>query len=148
MHIQLYNNSGGPRQLSKNIISVGQTFEAQLSASCTVEEPELLFDMNNNYISANYLYISEWERYYYIRERNIENGNQIRIKCHVDVLMSFRNAILNSQCIAERATNKVNPYIEDPVCGDAGSIQTEYRRSPVTPFGYSSNNYVLQIAGR
>ena len=147
MTIQLYNQTGDPRQLQKNITHLA-TITAQLTDQCSVTDPVFIFDMDDDYITANYIYVSEWDRYYYITDRVILNGNQVQINCHVDVLMSFRNDILNSQCIADRCVNRVNPYIEDSVCGDAGTIETVYRRASTTPFGYSGDNYVLMIAGR
>ena len=148
MNITIYRNTGDMRQLNKNLTVIANITTAQLSDTCSITDPELLIDYNDNYVNANYFYIEKWARYYYVTERTIINGNQIVIRGHVDVLASFRSAILNSECIANRSSSNTNAYIEDPICGSAGSIQTFYRKSGATPFGYTGNNYVLTIAGK
>lgn len=146
MNVILYSNTGDPRQLYKNITRLQTAYAIQATEALSVTDPELIINVSS-LADFNYIYIERFGRYYYVREMTFLNGNQVRVTCHVDVLASFRDEILNSDVIAERSSNRTNAYIEDPVCGDAGTITTEWRRSPVTPFGYSNNNYVLMIAG-
>ena len=70
------------------------------------------------------------------------------VDCHIDVLMSFRNAILSSQIIAERSSSEVDEYIEDNVVHDRKTIQQKFRRMETTPFSLTTNCYVLHLAGK
>lgn len=146
MVVNLYVNTGDPRQLNKDITLLGNYEAIQATDELSITDPELFVNIENM-ADFNYIFIPNFGRYYYVRSK-VYTGTQCLITCHVDVLASFKDEILNSQCIAERSSTRTNRFIEDPVCGDAGTIQTDWRRSNVTPFGYSTNNYVLMIAGR
>lgn len=147
MNVTLYSNTGDPRQLNKNLTFLNTTYAIQATDEISVTDPELIINVSA-LVDFNYVEIADFGRKYYVRSKTYLNGNQCRVGLHVDVLESFKNEINNSIVIADRSSNRNNKYIEDPVCGDAGSIQTEWRESGTRPFGYSTNNYVLMIAGR
>jgi hypothetical protein len=91
------------------------------------------------------MYIDTFNRYYFIDEKSIE-GNEMVVSGHVDVLMSHRNAILNSYCIAARSASTPEPFIPDSVCSDKGTVTYYTRRCSTTPFNGSA--YVLSVAGK
>ena len=148
MNIKMYNTSSDHRCLNKYL-----TNEIDLSAQLTdvvdIMNPELLLDITVAKLSSNYIYIPDWDRYYFISNKNIINGNQVRISATLDPLMSFRTAILNSLVIAERSSSSYEDYIVDPVVSDSGKIRT-YLRKMATVFrpATSSNNYCLMIGGK
>lgn len=147
MNLTFYNNTGDIRQLNKSITAVKSGVTAQVGYAVTLTDPSFVMDYDASLVNANYVYVAEWGRYYYVNNRTMLNGNQIELTCHVDVLMSFKDAILSSDCIAERSASKVNPYIIDNMVGDEGTFQTVYRRSSVTPFN-STGSYLLTVAGK
>ena len=150
MNVILYYNSSDPRVLNKAISQVGEAGHAtQATDSFLIENPVLLMDYDVDYVSANYFYIEEFGRYYYMTESpEIVNGNQLRITGHVDVLMSHKNAVKNADIIANRSASNNNPYIPDNMIGDQGTLQHYIRSISSTPFNATSNNYVLHIAGK
>ena len=145
MNVTLYSNSGDPRQITKNLSILGSAKTANATQPVDVLRPTLRLVYDSNIISANYMYIDTFNRYYFIDEKSME-GNEMVVSGHVDVLMSHRNAILNSYCIAARSASKPEPFIPDPVCSDKGTVTYYTRRSSTTPFNGSS--YVLTVAGR
>ena len=148
MTITFYNNSSDIRVLNKSISQVGEPLSVQLTEEATVEDPSFKLAMNNSIINCNYLYVTEWDSYYYIRNREILNGNELVLNCHIDVLMSFKNAILNSEIIAERSASNNNAYIVDNLVGDRGTIKQYFRKVPTTPFSTETLCYVLSVAGK
>lgn len=148
MTVQLYNNSSDPRCLRKNITALGSSLSVELTENCSVENPSFLLDINADKVNANYIYVGAWNKYYYITNRDIINGNQIVLNCHIDVLMSFKNAVLNTDIIAERSSSAINPYLPDEACADRGTIHQIFRRATTTPFSMTTNCYVLHIAGK
>ena len=146
MNVNLYSNTGDPRQLNKNLTLKG-TYDIQATDVISVTDPEIIINVSA-LLDFNYVEIPDFGRKYFVRSKEYLNGNQCRMVLHVDVLESFKTEILDSDVIADRSSNRTNSYIEDPVCGDAGTIETEIQVSPITPFGYSENNYVLMIGGR
>ena len=145
MNVTLYSNSGDPRQINKNLTTLGNAKTANATESIDVLRPTLKLVYDSNIIGANYLYIDTFGRYYFIDEKSIE-GNLMTVSCHVDVLMSHRNAILNSYCIAARSASTPEPFIPDPVCSDKGTVTYYTRRCSTTPFNGSA--YVLSVAGK
>lgn len=78
--------------------------------------PVLEVAYNASYVGANYVYIQEWHRYYYIT--GIKTGMQrMFISCAVDVLKSYSAGIKDLMCIVSRQENeaKCNLYLNDGI---------------------------------
>lgn len=148
MTVTLYNNSSDPRVLRKSISKIGSDLTVQITDNCSVENPVFRLAINDDKISANYLYVGKWKKYYYITSRDILNGKEVILNCHIDVLMSFKDSILNTNVICERSSSSVNKYIPDTACADRGTIQQIFRKCSTTPFSRETKCYVLHIAGK
>ena len=146
MNLTFYNNTGDIRQLNKNLTTVKSGVTAEIQYDVSITDPVLIMEAAAVLEDANYFYIAEWDRYYFITNRVYLDGNRIEISGHVDVLASFKNEILQSDCIAARSASNSNPYIIDNLVGDAGTFTTYYRRSSATPFN-STGSYLLTVAG-
>lgn len=146
MNVTLYTNTGDVRQLTKNLTNA-VSVTCKVTDNCDMLAPVLILDYNDAYISSNYVHIPKWNRYYTITGKTILNGGMMEVSCKCDVLMSHRNAILNSQIIAARSASSPEPFIPDPVCPDKGTVTYYTRRASATPFG-TSGSYVLTVAGK
>lgn len=149
MTLTFYNNTGDIRQLNKNLATISgcSNISAEITYEVSISEPSFVMNYVADLINANYVYVQEWARYYYITNKTMLDGNRIEITCHIDVLMSYKNEILNSDCIAERSASNVNAFIPDNLCGDEGTFNTVYRRASTTPFN-STGSYLLTVAGK
>ena len=114
MKIVLYNNKSDSRVLNKSIEQITE-IDVILKSAQNIMAPEIMLQTKTLPINANYCYISDFGRYYYINAQRLENGNISRIDLTVDVLMSFKDMILKSKVVAERTTNKYNRYLPDIV---------------------------------
>lgn len=148
MTIRLYNNSSDARVLSKQITKLGSDITCRLTDECTVEDPSFKMTLSSDFLSANYLYVADWNKYYFIQDRTILNNNEIVLNCHIDVLMSFKDSLLNSQIVAERSSSDIDDYIPDTVVADRGTVKQYFRRITTTPFSLETNCYVLHLAGK
>lgn len=77
---------------------------------------------NDNFTpDFNYFYIDDWKSYYFIT--NIEYTAQKiwQVESHIDVLMTFKNDILNATCHI-RKTDNLNEYYNG---GDYNSLVTK-----------------------
>lgn len=95
----------------------------------------------------NYMYISEFDRYYFITDIINVSNNRWIIKAHVDVLHSFKNDILNSECIIEKIENQTdsNLYFDD---GSFVMDTRKYNEVIEFPNGLNENgSYILICAG-
>lgn len=61
---------------------------------------------------VNYVYIPSLDRYYYVTGVTYSKGYYL-ISLHVDVLMSFKNSILNMPIIASRNSSHYDKFIHD-----------------------------------
>ena len=64
-----------------------------------------------NYFRCNYCYLSEFNRYYFIRDIEVMSTKNYRLQLEVDVLESFKEDILNSKGVITRQEN-FNPYYD------------------------------------
>ena len=89
---------------------------AHFKEDTDVLNPVLEIAYNASYSSANYVYVSAWNRYYYIT--GIKTGMQrMFLTCEVDVLMSYKEDIKKLNCIVSRQADKnfCNLYLNDGI---------------------------------
>lgn len=58
----------------------------------------LMFVGSSDYKDVNYCYIEQLKRYYFVRSIQSINNNMIQLELEVDVLMTFKDEFLNSDC--------------------------------------------------
>lgn len=61
----------------------------------------------------NYVYIKDFNRYYFVRSIVSVRQNLYEITCDVDVLMTYKEDIKKSYCVISRNQFYNNPYIID-----------------------------------
>lgn len=69
----------------------------------------------NEQITYNYLYIQSLNRYYFIDDIVQENNKLWSLYCSIDVLYTYRSAILNLKVLLNRSTNYGSRLIVDNV---------------------------------
>lgn len=93
---------------------------------------------------CNYIYISTFERYYYVTGIVAKTGTLLEISCEVDPLMSWKTAILAQNVIVARNEKEFSLYLDD-------GILKLYNNPNVTtyefPSGFTAQEYILAVAG-
>lgn len=146
MNASVYNNSSNNNVVHKSITKICDV-DLQVTDEFTVTDPVFVLSRNDNYLTANYIYVPTLHRYYYATFK-ILDGGRMSCACHVDVLMSWWDGFKNSQCIAYRSTSKPDARIEDPKVFKKAKPTIIYRKIG-NPFTLSSNNnYILTITGK
>lgn len=113
MTINLYTNSSPKKKIGKSLTLVkGMT--GQLREECDMINPSVLIE-NAGVINANYAYIPEFGRYYFITKITSVRENLWRIDMHVDVRESFADAIKKNRAVLERSEGYYNLYLNDPM---------------------------------
>lgn len=95
----------------------------------------------------NYMYISEFDRYYFIDEIVSVRNRLWTIKASVDVLMSFKNDILSSEVIIDKVEDEsaANLYLDD---GSFVMDSRKYNEIKEFPSGLNeTGEYILICAG-
>ena len=88
------------------------TLSGDLRDESSIVDPVFLIEYQNP-INANYAYIAEFQRYYYIRNITAVRTGLWRIELHTDVLKTFSEGILGSPCVVNRSSNRKNLYLND-----------------------------------
>ncbi|GEM_PF-6744430 len=113
MYIILYKNKSDNRVLSKSLTQVSSPLSCDIYGSESIITPRFILEYVG--VEANYCYVAELNRYYYIKDIVLAPGGQRILMCEVDVLMSNIDEILNLNCLILRQENETlcNKYLVD-----------------------------------
>lgn len=146
--IVLQKNSSPTNKVSKDLTTVA-TVTGVLRDGTSIIDPTILIEQSTqaNIISAaNYAYISELGRYYYITQPASYVNGLWMITLHVDVLMTYANQIRAQNAVVARQEFIYNMYLDDGwfMAYQDPIVQTKYL-SATAPF--EAEEYVLVLAG-
>lgn len=105
------------------------------------EDPRLILSYNSHIEEANYV---EFNNHYYYIMGMTYSQQRIILQLHEDVLMTYRDKILNLGVILDRQENEGNPYLKD------SEMPVEAKRSvqcKIFPKGFSGDTYILATTG-
>ena len=144
MIINLYNTTDEVKKVIKNLTALGD-IEGTAKEPLTVQEAtEILVTKSNNVDNANYCFIPDFQRYYYISKKEVIRNGLVKLTLVCDVLMSFKSSLLNLKVVAERSESNYSSYLVD-------SAKSSYNFPMVLtrqfPNGFGGLNYYLTVAG-
>lgn len=147
MNIKLCSSTSEIVAINKNI-SIIDDVSATIKGALSVENPVLILQYKSDIQpNVNYVYIPEYNRYYFVTDIINLTGGRYEIHCKVDVLMSFKDYILNLSCIIDKQSSKdnANMYLDD------GSFVVQSKEFVDTinfPRGFNDNGeFILITAG-
>lgn len=112
MEIILYNTTSEKNEINKSL-SNGVTFTGTLRDMTSVLSPEINIESSYNLSTYNYCHVSDFGRYYFIKDiQSVRNGLW-RISLKVDVLMSFKGDILTSHGVLKHTETFGELYLAD-----------------------------------
>lgn len=122
------------------------------SLSCVLKEgssiinPVLIFERTNVGHSYNYVYISDFSRYYFVDDI-IYDGARVYYYCSVDVLATYKNTIGSSTQYVLRAAYTYNEYAIDQYYPVTTRIRqyTEFLGAPWLEYGSSRGIWVVGV---
>lgn len=123
------------------------TLSGYLRGECSVLQPVVVIEMTGNLITQyNYCYIPEFGRYYFINNIESVRNNAWRIYCNVDVLMSYRNQILDLNVIV---SDETSPDNETYMSGEVWNTTVRTKTDVINfPNGLLDNGeYILITSG-
>lgn len=111
--VQLMNNNSPVEKIGKSLSS-GTSFSCALKDTTSILKPSLIIRSSADIFSYNYMYISDFGRYYFIDDIISLHNDLWEVKGHVDVLETYKAAILQNSAVIRRQQNKFNLYLDDP----------------------------------
>lgn len=111
MELRLYKTLDGDNVINKTLTLI-HTMNIKMKDNVSVTNPIIILSKvdNVNYFECNYCFLSEFNRFYFIREIEVLNNNNYRFILECDVLETFKNDILNSYAEISR-TIKQGDYM-------------------------------------
>lgn len=152
MTIKLYTITDDKRKVVKiadyEQVTPLATLTAHFKADVDILDPVLEVEYSANIAAANYFYVPDWGRCYFII--GITTGAQrCYVSGHVDVLQSYKDSILDLQCVIARQEQKdskhSNGYLNDPMW-----INLQPPRTIIYEFPqkfHQEGNYVIAVGG-
>lgn len=113
-NVELYNNASPVEKIGKTLSGGHTISDVLLKRDTSILKPVLLVASVQDIFTFNYMYISEFGRYYFIDDVRSVNNNLWEISGHVDVLETYKTQILTNKAIIRRQQNRFNTYLNDP----------------------------------
>ena len=151
MQIQLLSISDDTRKINKTVNQITELLPCSVTEdSNSVLNPKMLLKWNSDYIGANYAYIPEFQRYYFIDDISLNTGGNCVVSLSVDVLYTYAAQIMQMTVTAARSSNKYNRYLNDNQQVTTNNPINQIKKLPNMPFapsvmGGSSRCYVVAL---
>ncbi len=126
MEVRFYNNTSDNIVANKNI-SLVDTKQCVLSGENVKESPRIITEYSANLLNANYCYIADLGRYYYVSGHELLSGGRMAFNTKTDLLKTCLSDIRNSTGTATRTGNKQNNDITDNLVVRTGKTTTTVR---------------------
>lgn len=113
MNITIYKTTNAKKDINKALASIATLSGAIANDDISVLNPVIKVSENPN--NANYMYIEEFNRYYFITEVNAYRNGLYLISGRVDVLYTYKDAILKNRAIIDKSANigNASKYLND-----------------------------------
>lgn len=140
--IHLMTNNSDDNVLSKNLTTLA-TFNGTLKDTTSILTPSVKIE-GSIPTNCNYMYIPDFNRYYFIDNISSIVTNIFEISGHVDVLKTYENEIRGCTGIIARQQSAWNLYVDD---GAFKTYQNEIIKVSTFPNGFDTQEFVLAVAG-
>lgn len=146
--LRLYKTSSPSNKINKDISLIG-TNQINLK-----NRPKDFNELDIDYsaptgsgaLAINYAHLSPYNLYYFVKIQpsNLGNAHNI-LHLELDPLMTYKDQILNLDCIIKRNTSKYNLYVEDEELQTLKKTQIQTKAFNHTFVPYSST--VITLVG-
>lgn len=144
MLAKFFENKSDERYMNKALTLKYDNIPIEILNPSSIEEPTIKVSTGLIGQNVNYLWLSDLERYYYIRSWNFENG-YITLICEEDYLYSHKNEIYRQNVIVSRNETLFDRYLED----DRIKVRNyDCIRTLQFPHGFESLNIILGVVGK
>lgn len=152
--VAILRTSADPRVLDKEVETIA-TRDCRPTEGCTLLNPRIILSWTQDISMANYMYISQWGRFYFIENVTIQPGNMCIITGSVDVLKTYAAAIRRCTATVVRSESVGAPtmYPDDklPIIPGRKSITSSAMPNSLhqsgTDIPWVYTHYVLTVKG-
>jgi hypothetical protein len=145
--VDLYQNESPVEKIGKTLSNSHTISDVVLKRDTSILRPVLLINSVQDIYTYNYMYISEFGRYYFIDDIRSVNNNMWEISAHVDVLETYKTDILSNTAVLKRQEKKFNLYLDDPEFKVLNNYRIQTKRFAGTSGWTKQLHYVLVTNG-
>lgn len=142
-NIVLMNNRDELNKISKTPSTV-MTLTGSLREETDIVDPEINIEYNGTLTNVNYMYVPEFNRYYFIIKIESVRTGLWRVYAHCDVLKTYAQAILGTTAVIARSESKYNLLLNDSMFKVYSNPRLQCINFPKKFYGES---YVLVMMG-
>lgn len=142
--ISLMRNSSPKEQLDKNLSTLASV-SGTLKESTSIINPVIKIQCDvSDFANCNYMYIPEFDRFYFVTDITSISDTIAEFSGHVDVLTTYKDQIRSNSAIVRRQENSWNLYLND---GSFKVYQNPMVLTKSFPNGFTAHEFVLAVAG-
>ena len=115
--VDFMQNKSPVEKIGKQLQSGISITGVSLKKDCSILKPVLhvgTSQASGNIFDYNYMYIAQFNRYYFIDDIVSVGQNRWEVSGHIDVLETYKNAILQQSAVIKRQEKLYNLYLNDP----------------------------------
>lgn len=140
-----YTNRSDDRKVDKALTEISASNIVQYKSDTNIMDPSITVNLFVNFQKCNYVYLEDFQRYYFIRSITVSQQRLI-LDLHIDVLKTYASNIRGQKVIVKRQASKkkANFYLDDD-----HYKALEYSRIQCKGFanGFTNNEFILTVAG-
>lgn len=122
----------------------GTEIDAYLKEDTSILNP--VFDCVGVPVTVNYIYVSDFGRYYYVTDVSRVGKDRLNISCSIDVLASYKSSIGGTTAFVERSSSVDLMLPDANVVATNEIVHTDVTEGDVVP-GTNTGVYVARFLG-
>ena len=135
MNIQLFSTADDIRKINKTLTAITEAVPCNVKDDdFSIITPKVILKYAAAYLTANYCYIPEFSRYYFITDISMLTGGMCELTLTLDVLYTYKEQISGLQVTALRSSNKYNRYMQDDRQITSNLKIEQIKKFPLQPF--------------
>lgn len=145
-----YVNTSDKLKVEKDLSQVLTDKTITIIEPVDIFNPTIKLSKQIGSLSFNYIYISDFNRYYFVAEPPTWREGFYEVKLHCDVLMSFKSGFYTKNAVIKRNSRNYNLYLNDD---HMKMLNYPYYQTlnmkcvEGTPFKMQTNQIVLALVG-
>lgn len=144
--VKLCHNSSPVEKIGKSLDTGLDITGCVLKESTSILRPVIRILTTSDITDYNYMYISEFGRYYFIDDIISIHNNKWDVSGHVDVLETYSTQIKAQDVVVKRQEKQYNLYLPDPEFKTLEYEQIQTLKFPANSFS-KALHYVLTVNG-
>lgn len=149
--ISLYKNDSDRKRIGKQLGgALAEELPCTLKENTSIISPTIIISagiLGKNIAQANYAYIPDFNRYYYIDEPIAATGQMVELKLTVDVLRTYKGGLYGTAFMIARAEALNNGYFIDTEKALQNRKTAYYKILGHITQSTTGNKYTITVAG-